>query len=127
MTNLKSEEEEARSELVGAKKELAEKKLELAGKRVDLDATEKEKLAIERYLEEIKPGCDFITDNFADREASRDAETAALDQAVTLLEGTPAFAAAAVKEKEDAWGACKETCQAGEAHVDCQACLKKVS
>jgi len=89
--------------------------------------TESEKLAIEQYLEKIKPGCDFITDNYEDREKSRGLETEALKKAVTLLKGTPAFTAAKATEKKKSWGKCRKICTRDEAHADCKACLADVS
>jgi len=127
MANLKKEEEETQEDLAEAKKELADKLVELEGKRVDLDKTQEEKLAIERYLEKIKPGCDFIVDNYDTREANRKTESDALDKAVTLLKATPAHAAAAAKEAELAKGPCAQKCKDSEEHVECKACLADVS
>jgi len=127
METLKTEEADTREGLANKKKQLAEAKLELMEKREDLDKTEEEKIAIERFLERIKPGCDFITDNFDTREANRATETEALDKAVTLMQGTPAYASAKAKDAELKQGKCAETCKADGAHVDCKACLAKVS
>merc|ERR1719253_635573 len=59
---------------------------DLAGKEKDLEAAfesettkEKEKIAIERYIAKLKPGCDFVLDNFDSRKASRKAEKKALE------------------------------------------------
>merc|ERR1719375_2665072 len=93
MTELKKQEEELGEQLVSLKKDLADAELELEKQREELDVTTREKVAIERYLEQIKPGCDFITTNFDSREANRADETAALEKAVTLLTETPAYKA----------------------------------
>mmetsp|Transcript_69995 Transcript_69995/g.198381 ORF Transcript_69995/g.198381 Transcript_69995/m.198381 type:complete len:761 (+) Transcript_69995:70-2352(+) len=127
MAQLKTQEGNLQTSLLQDQKALADAELDLAGKRADLERTEREKTAIERYLEKIKPGCDFITTNFADRKQYRQQETAALDKAVQLLSATPAFAAAKTAEKHSAWGACAGTCVVDEAHVDCKACLAGVS
>jgi len=127
MPQLKQQESDLRANLLQQQQALAEAELELAGWRADLDRTEREKIAIERYLEQIRPGCDFITANFADRESYRQQETAALDRAVQLLTATPAFAAARVADRHAAWGTCAPTCASDELHVDCRACLAGVS
>lgn len=127
MLDLKSEQKTTQSSLVKAKKELADKLLELEDKHTDLDKTKDETLAIEHYLERIKPGCDWITDNFDTREANRATESEALDTAVSLLKGSPAHAAAEAKQKELEQGPCAEKCKESETHVDCKACLADVS
>ena len=54
-----------------------------------------------RYLASIEPGCTFIQTNLESRKQNREAETTALNEAITLLEGTPAFKAAeAAAERE---------------------------
>jgi len=127
METLKKEEADTREGLAKKKKQLAEAKLELMEKREDLDKTEEETIAIFRFLERIRPGCDFIKANFDTRQANRKTETKALDKAVTLLQGTPAYASAKAKDEELKQGTCAETCKADAAHVDCKACLAKVS
>lgn len=69
MQDLKDEEKNTQKSLAKSQKELADKQEELEQKHVDLDKTEQEKTAIERYLERIKPGCDFIIDNYDTRES----------------------------------------------------------
>jgi chromosome segregation ATPase len=100
MATLKEEEETLQTTLVDTKKTLVETELELEGKREDLSVTTHEKEAIEAYLLKIKPGCDFIKDNYEDRENARGEEMNALDKAVELLKETPAFKAAADGKEE---------------------------
>jgi len=57
------------------------------------------RIALERYIEKLKPGCDFIKENYDVRTKSRAEEKAALKGAKTKLEGTPAFKAAQKKAK----------------------------
>jgi len=97
MKKLKDSEKDLQSSLVDLKKSLAEKESDLESNRVDLEETEREQKSIERYLEKIKPGCDFITDNFDTRESNREEETKALDKATQLLKDSPAYKAAAAK------------------------------
>jgi len=127
MTTLKKEQAELEESLANLKATLAEKEKELQEKHEDLKQTEADKLAIEEYLEKIKPGCDFITTNFDLRETNRGKEKAALEKATELLQGTPAFKAAVVAAEEEAMGDCKETCVGREEHVECKACLAKVT
>jgi len=127
MVELKDAEKQTKEDLAKNKEELAKKKVELENKRVDLEKTEDEKRAIERYLEEIKQGCDWIIDNYSTRETNRATEKAALDKAVSLIKGTSAFKSAAAKDSDEALGECKDTCKADEANVKCKACLAEVS
>jgi len=98
MEELKKTEEELRKSSVKYRKELADAEKDLEMKTLDLEKTEHDKAAIEKYLKTIKPGCDFITDNYDDREKYRALETKALDKAATLLKDTPAYKKAAAKE-----------------------------
>ena len=56
--------------------------------------------AIENYLEKIKPGCDFITENFDLREENRATETTALEKAEGLIKDTPAYKDAVAAEEQ---------------------------
>jgi len=98
MKTLKEEEETLQTTLVDTKKTLVETELELEGKREDLSVTTHEKEAIEDYLDKIKPGCDFIKDNYEFRETARGEEMTGLDKAVELLKETPQFKLAAEEE-----------------------------
>merc|ERR1719410_2633624 len=108
MAALKKAEEELEEALAKSQEELADAEKSLLMKKQDLEKTEAEKLAIEQYLEKIKPGCDFITDNYEDREKNRGLETEALKKAIKLLKGTPSYAAAKATEKEESWGKCRK-------------------
>jgi len=91
METLKEELESLEDSLSTLNEDLAEKKKELATKKVDLKDTKHAKKAIEKYIKEIEPGCDFITDNFDLREENRETETAALEKADALIKDTPAY------------------------------------
>merc|ERR1719247_3176430 len=101
-------------ELAKLQGELAENELSLENERVELEKTEKAKLAIERYLLKIKPGCDFIDENLELRQTARTDEKAALENAKELLKGTPAYQQAVAKEEKLALGKCAETCETDE-------------
>merc|ERR1719198_1896714 len=128
MTGLKQEEADMQEQLVNTKKELSEAELELEGKREELDVTTREKIAIERYLEKIAPGCDFITNTFDTRESNRGKEKEALENAVTMLKDSPSFKAATIEAEQAAMGECADRCnEKGKEHAECAACLAKVS
>lgn len=128
MIGLKEEQESLEKQLVDTKKNLAEAELELEGKREELDVTTKEKVALERYLEKISPGCGFITDNFDTRESNRAEEKKALENAVSLLEGSPSYKAASIAAEDAAMGECKDRCyEHGKDNAICKACLASVS
>merc|ERR1719408_752582 len=127
MSDLKSEEAELQRSLADLQQTLAEKEKELQEKTEELKKTEADKLAIEVYLEKIKPGCDFITSNFDLRESNRGKEKAALEKATELLKDTPAYKAAVTAAEQDAMGECKDTYVGREAHVECKACLADVT
>merc|ERR1711972_771662 len=110
------------------KPDLAEAEEKLLTKQEDLKATVKDKEAIEAYLAEIKDGCDFITDNIAERKASRINEAEALKKTVKLLEGTPAYIAAEDEAHQKSLGECATICnEKTEASAECKACLAKVT
>mmetsp|Transcript_108201 Transcript_108201/g.316452 ORF Transcript_108201/g.316452 Transcript_108201/m.316452 type:complete len:768 (+) Transcript_108201:86-2389(+) len=127
MAGLKTTESDLQTNLVQFKADLATAERDLLAKREELDKTDRERISIQRYLDSIKPGCDFITTNFRDRETNRATETQALDQAVTLITATPAYTAATAAANLAALGSCQSLCAASEAHVDCKACLAGVS
>jgi hypothetical protein len=130
MTSLKEEEATTEETLATLHSTLAAKEEELFQKREEHKTTTADKKAIEEYLLKIKPGCDFITENFDERETNRATETTAMEKAVTLIKDTPAYKTAAAEKHLDSFGECKSKCEGGdekEAHVDCKACMAKTS
>merc|ERR1719197_1163175 len=101
MTDLKTKEEEFVEKIAETEKTLAEKEKTLEETRVNLDVTVKAKKAIERYLEKIKPGCDFITQYIDGRTDARKAE----------------------KDEKEALGKCADKCVGRLEHVECKACV----
>lgn len=113
---------------VNLEKTLADKEKELAQTKADLEKTTQEKIAQEEYLLSIKPGCDFITTNFATRESHRAEETKALNTAITTIKASPVYKSAVFAADQAALGDCKETCNVdGAEHVKCKACLASVT
>jgi len=127
MGNLKQEEEEAQKTLVELKSTLAEKEKTLTAKEAELKDTVEDKEAIEKYLLKIKPGCDFITENFDLRETNRATETGALENAQDLLKDTPAYKAAEAEAHTASFGECEEPCTENEEHVKCKACMAETT
>merc|ERR1711974_337566 len=99
--------------------ELAAAEAELAQKTKDLKQTEAELKALVDYLAEIRPGCDFITENIATRTSNREKETQALKSAVEMIRGTPAYKDAVAAAHKEGLGDCADTCAENEEHVDC--------
>merc|ERR1719311_238752 len=91
MATLKKEEAKAQKSLADLQETLAETEEELLTAQEDLKATTEAKESIEAYLLKIKPGCDFITKNFKLREKNRSIEKSALEKAIKLIKGTPAY------------------------------------
>merc|ERR1719446_479192 len=127
MTKLKDEEAKAEKSLAKLQDDLAKTEKDLLDAQEDLKATTKEKEAIEAYLLKIKPGCDFIDKNFDLREKNRATEKAALEKAVKLIKGTPAYKTAVNAATVESYGDCKEPCVEDEDHVECKACMADVT
>lgn len=79
--------------------DLASTEKGLVEKHADQDNTERQKIALERYIEKMKPGCDFILKNYEDRTKSRALEKKSLQEVKAKLKTTPAFASAQQKAK----------------------------
>jgi len=127
MTDLKDEEAELEETLATLHETLAAKEEELFQKKEEHKATTTEKESIEAYLLKIKPGCDFITENFDERESNRATETTAMERAVDLIKDTPAYKTAEAEKHVEGFGDCKDKCVDNEDHVDCKACMADTS
>jgi len=119
MKGLKKDESDLQASIVKNKASLATKEKTLLEKQDDLKDTTKAKEAIEAYLLSIKPGCDFIKDNYTLREQNRATETTALNKAKTLIEGTPAYKEAEKKVVDQ----CADKCKLDKTNLDCKACM----
>merc|ERR1719331_3831615 len=127
MADLKEEEADLESSLAELQKTLAAKEEELFQKKEEHKATTADKEAIEAYLLKIKPGCDFITEHFEEREENRATETTAMENCIDLIKDTPAYKNFKAEERVEGFGDCKEPCEEDEAHVECKACMAKTS
>jgi len=127
MTKLKKEEADSEKRLAKLQETLAEKEEQLLAAKEDLKATVADKEAIEAYLLKIKPGCDFITENYELRTKNRLIEKEALEKAASLIKGTPAYKAAVNEATVESYGKCKEPCVADVEDVTCKACMADVT
>jgi hypothetical protein len=127
MTTLKKEEAAAEKLLAELKETLAETEEKLLNAKEDLKTTTADKEAIEAYLLKIKPGCDFITENYKLRTKNRVTEKEALEKARKLIKGTPAYKSAVAEATVESYGDCKKPCVADKEDVKCKACMADVT
>jgi len=127
MTSLKKQEAADEKRLADLQEDLAEKEKNLLDAQEDLKATTEDHEAIVAYLLKIKPGCDFITKNFDLREKNRATEKGALEKAIRLIRGTPAYKTAVAAATVESYGDCKEPCSKDENTVECKACMADVT
>jgi len=127
MTKLKKEQKDSEKNLVDLQDALATAEENLLAAQEDLKATTADKEAIEAYLLKIKPGCDFITENFDLREKNRATEKGALEKATGLIKGTPAYKTAVAQATVESYGDCEKPCVKDDDHVECKACMADVT
>jgi hypothetical protein len=84
-------EAELEKQILSEKKDIAETRLALDESKTALSDANNQKASAEKYLSEIKKGCDFMVSNFDKRDANRKGEKKALDEAIELIKGTPAY------------------------------------
>jgi hypothetical protein len=126
MNDLKTQEAACLETIADLTDSLASTEKSLEETTIDLQKTTKEKIALERYLLKIKPGCDFITENIDTRKDNRSAETTALTTAKEKLMGTPAYKSAAAAVEKEMLGKCADACS-DKTSVECKACLAGTS
>jgi len=128
MAELKSQQASLEEQLADLKVELAEKEKLLGEKEEDLGVEKANLKAVKKYLLKIKPGCDFIEENFDARNKGREAEKGALEKATEMLKDTPAYKNAVRKQELEDLGECKDICvKDGEEQATCKACLAGTS
>merc|ERR1719247_440883 len=101
MKTLTDEEADYQESIAKLNKDLTQKEKDLEAAFEDETNTEKEKIAIERYIAKIKPGCTFVLTKYDARKTSRTAEKKALAGAKAKLKGSPSFKAATQQAKEE--------------------------
>merc|ERR1719506_3507365 len=110
----------------GFKLDLADTEKSLQEANAELTTTTEEHTATVKYLADIEPGCTFIQTNYDGRKEARDAEKAALANAVSTLKATPIFQQ--FLAEAEAMGKCAPLCEGDkEPEAECQACLQGVS
>jgi len=127
MTKLKKSEADSQANLVKLQDNLAQAEKDLLDNQEDLKDTTADKEAAEDYLAKIKAGCDFITSNFKERNASRKTEKDALTKAIGLIKATPAYKSAVNAATVESYGDCDEPCVADKSDVKCKACMADVT
>jgi len=129
MAELKSEEQSIKDSITDMEDEIAEKENNIEETHKEREATELEQKNTERYIEEIKPGCDFIDENIETRKENRAAEIKSLNGALSAMEGTPAFKEAAAEEERQMYGSCADLCMGDgkKDSLDCKACMEGVT
>jgi len=112
----------------GFELDLADTEKSLQESNAELSTTTDEHTATVKYLDEIEPGCTFIQTNYDGRKAAREAEKAALANAVSMLKATPVFQRFLAEAEKEAMGKCAPLCEGDkEPEAECQACLQGVS
>merc|ERR1719238_1783095 len=112
----------------GFKLDLADTEKSIQEASAELATTTDEHTATVNYLADIEPGCTFIQTNYEGRKQAREAETAALENAVTMLKATPVFQRFLAEAEKEAMGKCAPLCEGEkESGAECQACLQGVS
>jgi len=128
MADLKKEQATLEEALAKYQLELAKTEKALAESKDELAKTQAELKSIEKYLLKIKPGCDYIAENYETRKKNRNLEKDALDKAIELLKGTPAYKKAVFEAEQEKLGDCKDVCnEEGRDHAKCEACLAGTS
>lgn len=121
MESLKAAEKGLREDIASFEELIATTKETLLQTEEDLAATIKDKEAIISYLAKIEPGCTFIQENWETRKTNRKAEKSALEQAIQLLEASPAFTNANTNAYHESLGECKKVCSAdSDFNAPCQ-------
>merc|ERR1719162_1284208 len=126
MTKAKKQQADDEKSLASLQDKLAQAEKDLLDNKEDLTATTADKEAAEDYLAKIKAGCDFITSNFKERNASRKTEKAALNKAIGLIKATPAYTSAVNAATVESYGDCS-SCEADKSDVKCKACMADVT
>jgi len=127
MTEHKESEKTLQETLAARQLELTEKEEELLSKRADLKSTVEVKDSVDAYMAKIKDGCDFIDENYESRKTSRTAESDALNTAISALKESAAYKNAMDEAEIESFGDCADKCTIDKEHVDCKACLAKVT
>merc|ERR1719498_2299962 len=94
----------------GFKLDLADTEKSLQEANAELATTTDEHTATVKYLADIEPGCTFIQTNYEGRKSAREAEKAALANAVSTLKATPIFQQFLAEAEKEAMG-CAPLCE----------------
>merc|ERR1719161_3147289 len=112
-TEAHGDEENSQHNYEDSMADLKEEEADLEASLAELQKTLAAKEAIEAYLLKIKPGCDFITEHFEEREENRATETAAMENRIDLIKETPAYQNYKAEEHLEGFGDCQNKCEGG--------------
>merc|ERR1719235_1627546 len=110
MADLKSEEQSILDTMADLEEEIAEKENAIELSHQDREKTELEVKNLERYIEKIKPGCDWIDENLDMRKENRAAEKKSLTEAMDAMKQTPAYKEWFVEAERERLGDCVDIC-----------------
>lgn len=128
MNGFKQSEDDDMRMLAELQQELSESQEELSSLQEEKKKTEDELADIYAYKEQIKPGCDFIVLNIADRDTKREQEHDGLVKAAKLMKASPAYVNYKKAAHQETLGDCRDLCQGeDEQKLLCKACLDGVS
>jgi hypothetical protein len=128
MQALTKQEQELTEGITAYKGAVASTEKQIEEAHENLAVTEREHQAIVNYLAKIEPDCTFYVSNMETRTQNRAAEKSALENAISVIQGTPAFQAAVAAEEREALGKCIPKCdEFGQDHAECLACQEDVS
>merc|ERR1719199_1472096 len=121
MTTAKEAEKGMMEAIDGFKLDLADTEKSLQEANAELSTTTDEHTATVKYLDDIEPGCTFIQSNYDGRKTAREAEKAALSNAVETLKATPIFQRFLAEAEKEAMGKCAPLCEGDkEPEAECQ-------
>merc|ERR1719482_2404574 len=112
MQALTKQEQELTEGITAYKGAVASTEKQIEEAHENLAVTEREHQAIVNYLAKIEPDCTFYVSNMETRTQNRAAEKSALENAISVIQGTPAFQAAVAAEEREALGKCIPKCDA---------------
>jgi len=120
-------ENQAERRLSELQNELAEKQASKLSSSEDIKAMTNELDALKDLDTTTDADCKFINDNYTHRKAMRKVEHAALLKVENYILSTPAFINSKREAEIELYGECMETCVKDRQHVNCAACLNKVT
>jgi len=129
MVDLKSQERAHLNNIARIEQLVVDSEADIESTHVDREKTELEHTKLNRYLEQIKPSCDYMVANIDQRRAGREEESAELKQSMEDLKASDAYHELARQAEAEALGHCASRCMpdSKKASAACMACRAKTS